>query len=158
MVGDGINFDVNSKIVKKAKAFGKAKQKKVVVVGIGLSSILYGAFRTPTVEQWLGLIKNADLIMTNAFHGTAFATIFKKNFISFVSGNADNRMNTRIYDLLSFLELESRLFNIEESIDMVDGDINYTDVEKRIQLFREESFDFLKKAITSREPPKYGGK
>lgn len=157
LVGDGINFDVNNKIVKIAKALGKAKQKKVVVVGIGLSSVLYGAFKTPTVQQWLGLIKNADLIMTNAFHGTAFATIFEKNFISFVSGNADNRMNTRLYDLLSFLELETRLFSIEESIAMVDGDINYTDVKKRIQLFREESYDFLKKAITSHETGKYGG-
>lgn len=31
--------------------------------------------------EWLGLIKNADIVFTSTFHGTVFSTIFKKNFM-----------------------------------------------------------------------------
>lgn len=154
LIGNGINLDVNKKIIEKAKKLAKKRKLKLIVVGVGLTSVLYGANKTPSVTQWLGYIKNAEMIISNSFHGTAFSTIFEKKFVSFVSGNADNRMNTRLYDLLSFLKLESRLFNIEESIDIVDEDINYMAVRDRIQMFREESFDFLKKAISFHETEK----
>lgn len=43
-------------------------------------------------NDFLGLIRNAEMICTNSFHGTAFSIIFNKNFV--VHSNSDARINT----------------------------------------------------------------
>ena len=150
LIGNGINLDVNKKIIEKAKKISKKRDAKLIIVGVGLTSILYGANRTPTVQQWLGYIKHADMIISNSFHGTAFSTIFEKEFVSFVSGDANRRMNTRLYDLLSFLELDSRLVNIHaENMDVYEEKVDYTVARERIRMFREDSINFLKEGIVS---------
>lgn len=148
LVGDGINFDVNKQIVSTAREIGRKTGLKVIVVGIGLASILYGSIKTPTVSEWLGMIKNADLLLTNAFHGTAFATIFGTSFYSFVNGNADNRMNTRLFDLMSYLGLEDRIVDYKSRINpksISRERLNYA--TEKIGVFRKESLDFLKESI-----------
>ena len=147
LVGDGINFDVNKEIVLRARAIGKKLNKKIVVVGIGLSSILYGAFKTPTVQEWLGLIANADLMLTNAFHGTAFAAIFNTPFYAFVSGDSNNRMNTRLYDILSYLGLENRLINLKDKKGKLFLRVNFTGANKKANRFRQESLKWLANSI-----------
>lgn len=148
LVGDGINFDVNRKIVSLAKKLAKEQKVKLVVIGIGLSSVLYGGIKTPTVPEWIGLIKNADLLLTNAFHGTAFATIFGTPFYTFVRGDSNNRMNTRIFDLLDYLGLDDRIvgFNTILNLQSIENAKIETAWEK-IENLKKDSYDFLKEAI-----------
>ncbi|MFQ6805188.1 MAG: polysaccharide pyruvyl transferase family protein [Lachnospiraceae bacterium] len=43
--------------------------------------------------EFLSLIKYADYVVTNSFHGTVFSIIYEKNFVSVVSGHGDKRRN-----------------------------------------------------------------
>lgn len=61
---------------------------------------------TDTVELWLSYFRDAAFVITDSFHGTAFAINFNKDF--YVFGNAD-RGNSRFDSLLGTLGLESRL-------------------------------------------------
>ena len=60
-----------------------------------------------TIEEWLGWIMNADLVITNSFHCTVFALQFHRNFIAIPLSGGYSRMNTRIEELLK----ESNLFD-----------------------------------------------
>lgn len=59
-----------------------------------------------TVELWLSYFRDAAYVITDSFHGTAFAINFNKDF--YVFGNAD-RGNSRFDSLLGALGLEDRL-------------------------------------------------
>ena len=61
--------------------------------------------------QWLNLIYNAKLFLTNSFHGTAFAIILKKPFISCI--DKGSKMNDRIITLLCKLGFEDHLLDVE---------------------------------------------
>ena len=59
-------------------------------------------------EEFLGLVRDADMICTNSFHAAAFAVIFEKEFIVGThSFGADERINT----LLQITGLQSNEFH-----------------------------------------------
>lgn len=59
--------------------------------------------------QFIGLIKNAELVLTSSFHGTVFSMIYGKAFYSFVLGEGN-----RINNLLSSSNLTYRAIKKEE--------------------------------------------
>lgn len=64
---------------------------------------------TDRPEIFLNYIKNAEYIVTNSFHGTAFSIIFNKQFsVEYLKGSM-NSLNTRISDLLNNYGLENRI-------------------------------------------------
>lgn len=71
-----------------------------------------------TPEEFVFLIQNAEYTLTSSFHGTAFCTIFNKNFFSFVGGTAP----TRITGLLGRLGLEHRIVRRIEDINTEEVD------------------------------------
>jgi len=50
------------------------------------------------IEEWLFFMKNAELVVTNSYHGLSFALNFKKNFAIFSLKNAD--INVRLENIL----------------------------------------------------------
>lgn len=58
------------------------------------------------MELWLSYFRDAAYVITDSFHGTAFAINFNKDF--YVFGNA-KRGNSRFDSLLEALGLEDRL-------------------------------------------------
>lgn len=69
-------------------------------------------------EELVYLIQNAEYVLTTSFHGTAFCTIFNKNFYSFVGACSP----LRIRRLLERLGLEDRIVGDIEDIDTRDID------------------------------------
>jgi len=72
--------------------------------------------------EFLGLIANAEMVITNSFHGTAFSVLFDKKFISVINtalGKKD--LSSRIVDLLGSIKHTSSLLDIskENSSQMV---------------------------------------
>lgn len=64
------------------------------------------------VEDFLYIIKNADFVITDSFHGACFSTIFKKQFISFLNkGRGESR-----YALFEELKLKDRIINNLEEL------------------------------------------
>jgi len=91
-------------------------------------------------KQFLGLIRNAEIIVTTSFHGTAFSIVFEKQFIAFPVFNS-----TRITNILSLLGLKNRVFGNGDGISL--EAIDYVEVNKKLDLERQRSLDFLKRAI-----------
>ncbi|MBE6817744.1 MAG: polysaccharide pyruvyl transferase family protein [Ruminococcaceae bacterium] len=101
-------------------------------------------------EEFVGLFQNASFVYTNSFHGTAFATIFNKPFITVIAPdqkNAANNNDSRKIDYLTKIGLESRLVQN----DLPDKDmlmhVDYGAANEKMQEFREFSYRYLKNAL-----------
>ena len=75
-------------------------------------------------EEWLGYMKNAKYVITDAFHGLVFALIFNKQFMVEIS-NYGKDTHSRITNLLTRLHLEKRLFSNDTAIKQIDETIDY---------------------------------
>lgn len=94
-------------------------------------------------EEFLSLIKYASFVVTNSFHGTVFSTIYRKPFISAISGKVDARRAS----LMKQFGLEDHLMspiNIDfEKIFNTD----FEKVEERLKSLREHSLCYLYNAL-----------
>lgn len=99
--------------------------------------------------DFVNLVKNANYVCTDSFHGTVFSIIFSKNFFTFKRFNrkASLSTNTRLTSLLNRLGLNERLFTGEESVDGNLNVCNYEQVQQNLKAFRADSFNYLKKSI-----------
>lgn len=103
-----------------------------------------------TVEDFVNLIRNADYVLTDSFHGLAFSVIHQKQFLVFYRKRIDAResRNSRIDNIVRLLGIEGRLISNPEIQRFPMTDINYQEVEKKIQKLRDKSFAFLDKALS----------
>lgn len=104
-------------------------------------------FEYSKVEEWLSYIKNAKLVITDSFHCVAFSLIFNKKFI--VVANPA-RGTARLENLLGIVGLKDRFFtNIKDVLKsgILEKEIDYIEVEKKLSVHREYSMSFLKKAL-----------
>lgn len=89
------------------------------------------------VEEFLSLVKHAEYVVTNSFHGMIFSVQFCRPFAVFSREQCDNK----ILELLELFGLKNRIYITgNERFD----DIDYAQVHNRIGQAREASFEFLK--------------
>ena len=94
-------------------------------------------------EEWLGFIKNADVVFTDSFHGSVFSVIYKKQFYAYISPSSNR--GSRITDLLYLFQLNDRLIT---NLDNVPNNmIDYINVDRILCEEREKSVSFIKKAF-----------
>ena len=93
--------------------------------------------------DFVNLIRHAEYILTDSFHGSVFSILYHKKFITFNRFNAGvNSRNSRIDSLFTILELSERRYN--GNIKDVEKDINYVDVEELLCKLRTASIQYLK--------------
>lgn len=96
----------------------------------------------PSVDQWLNGFNNAEFVVTDSFHGTVFAIIFNKQFVTI--GNKRRGM-ARFYSLLKMFGLENRLITkFEDAEQLLKSHIDYDAVNQLLKEKRKESIGFLK--------------
>lgn len=100
---------------------------------------------------FLNLIRGADFVCTDSFHGTIFSILNHKKFLTFNRYDDSIRVskNTRIDSLLNLLGLQERHYlNQTNCIDtIIEKNINYCEVEEKLEVLRKETFDFLINAL-----------
>lgn len=69
---------------------------------------LLGVTSKVSVPEWLAKIAASDFVFTNSFHGTVFAILFHRPFVSILLRGPMSGMNERALSLLKKLGLESR--------------------------------------------------
>ncbi len=97
-----------------------------------------------TVQQWLAMLRKATVVVTDSFHGTVFSILFHRDF--FTLGNPE-RGNTRMAGLLEKLGLQHRLLTELNADTSRATDIDWMDVETRLEAQRNHSVSFLKSAL-----------
>lgn len=86
--------------------------KRLIVLGINLPDAdSYTVVRDASVQQWLGYIANADMVITDSFHCTVFSIILNtRRFFTYISPYNDR--GSRITDLLHRYGLEDNLLDV----------------------------------------------
>ena len=104
-------------------------------------------------EEFVGLLANASLVYTNSFHGTAFATVFERPFITAVAKdeNVQNNSDSRKIDFLKMCGLTDLIYQNElPDLNKV-MQVDFTEVRKTIENMRETSADYLAKCFSQQE-------
>ena len=130
-------------LTKFASRFGL----KVVCVSPFFPILVPGVTNLVNVgpEDFLNLIDNAEVVFTDSFHGTAFSINFNKPFYSL---NKKDSKDERKLGILKAVGLEKRCIRSFDEIDRISlYDVDYTAVNEKLNLLRNNGFDFLKKAI-----------
>ena len=100
----------------------------------------------PSVTQWLRGFMDAEYVVTDSFHGSVFAIIFKKPFIAI--GNNERGL-ARFNALFRYFNLENRLVltQSELTIKLIKEPIDFDFVSKMQREGLKKSKDFLMKNI-----------
>ena len=96
-------------------------------------------------DVYMNVVKYSKLFVTTSFHGTAFATIYSKNFWYIDSGHNDPSKDDRAISFLTQLNLMDRYKTIEKlkGIDLLNAIPDYKSVYKNLKALREDSFKYL---------------
>lgn len=102
-------------------------------------------------KEFLGEIRDAEMVLTNSFHGTVFSMLFHKPFWVFKRNRDSDQgsMNSRITDFLEDFGLAGRLLEDGEvpSLEKLRTPIDYDAVDCILEEKREFSMDWLKTAL-----------
>ena len=133
------DFDNSEYIEKLAKRLSKKNQWKIY--SIQKSKYADRVFGKSGPLEFLELIDNAEFIISNSFHATAFSLIFNKQFVVV---NRKEGINTRMKDLLSIVNLENRML-CEGQEELLP--IDYKGVNALLENKIDESKKYLDTAI-----------
>ena len=92
-------------------------------------------------DEFLSMVANANLVLTNSFHCTVFSAIFHKPFLVV----PHTRSNSRISGLLAALGLEDCL--LDETSDFRLPRPDWTSVEEKIARLRVPSLEYLRQIV-----------
>ncbi len=146
--------EINEALNRYASALSEAKGLPVVKIpGVELfSSKLKGSagavdenFEMESVAgpaEFLGLIHNADYVVTNSFHMTAFSIIYRKQFVVFPHTDR----SARLRNILRIYGLEDRLYREGQDIS-IDASIDWKEADRRAGKEKQMSKTFLMKHL-----------
>ena len=92
-------------------------------------------------EKFISLVKNAEYVLTNSFHGTAFSVIYHKRFA--VEIETSSKKNIRSKELLESLGLADRML-YNGNAPKMDEQINFEQADRVVAEERRRSADYLK--------------
>lgn len=96
--------------------------------------------------DFVNLIRHAEYILTDSFHGSVFSILHHKKFMTFNRFTAGtNSRNSRIDSLCTLLGLSERRFN--GNVMDIKNDVDYVGVEERLRKLRADSIKYLENAL-----------
>ena len=101
-------------------------------------------------REFIGLIKNAEFVITDSFHACVFSMIFKTPFAVFERDGIGEKgtMNSRIYDFLEEYHLENQLMTERELTETKEiPKMDFTYAHEHWEERREESLKYLENAL-----------
>ncbi|MGB4091249.1 MAG: polysaccharide pyruvyl transferase family protein [Ruminococcus flavefaciens] len=97
----------------------------------------------PDIPRFLSLIYHADYVVTNSFHGTCFSINFGKQFTAVPR----HRYNSRILNILSVFQLDSRYCSSLDAVDTQLAAIDYAGVNAILSKERADGNQWLDQAL-----------
>lgn len=111
----------------------------------------FGDYRMFDVDtsDYVNLIRNAEYILTDSFHGTIFSILNKKKFLTFdrFSDKSKHSRNSRIDSLCTLLSLSNRRYTGD--INFIKEEIDYTSVYDNLTNVKASSIEYLNNALNS---------
>lgn len=104
-------------------------------------------------SQFISLIKYANIVFTDSFHGTAFCTIYRKDFFAFERAK-NSEMSARLHSLFNLIHAQERLCDTQDRATYQYlcqcGSIPYRETEEMMESAREQSLEFLDHTLSMR--------
>lgn len=128
-----------------ADSFAKKSGLKL----IRLTPLFHRVFKSgkavylPDLSEFLSYVKNANCMITDSFHGTAFAINFSTPFIDILP----NETKTRNQSILELTGLTDRILNSYDDFSFIDKKIDFTNANKKIAKERMDSLKTLKEML-----------
>lgn len=97
--------------------------------------------------DFISYIKNAEFVISNSFHGTAFSIIFEKQFVVV---NRKEAINTRMRDLLRILNIEDRIISECYDLNNIIEETDYKILEKNLTKKIKLSKEYLKEVTSNK--------
>lgn len=146
------NYILVYTLAKSPDLFSFAKQLsqktglKIIYLSVRAERPLYMKIvSTAGIGEFLGYISNARYVVTNSFHGAAFAIIMEKEF--FVNLHRETHMgNARLHTLLEKFDLTDRFIENSIELDSIKT-IDYSIIHSRLKQEKEYALTFLNKII-----------
>lgn len=138
------SFNRNKKLHRYARNLAKSLGAQVYSINTTIEDFFLDTdkyFWNATPNTFVNLIRNAEAVVTNSFHGTSFSIIFNKQFHLF---SKKDKANSRMHDLLDELGLLDRFVKSE---DLIEESIDYETVNGIVAIKRKASEDFLLKSL-----------
>lgn len=142
----------NSEIKDKAKFIQYAKSMPTYKVVHATANNDFSGNAYPTVEGWLEVIGQSELVITTSFHAVVFCIIHQVNFIVLPNSGESAGMNERIISLLQMLDLEDHImaeFDEQQFLSILHKQVKWDFVELILSAYRQVSQDFFKHALSS---------
>lgn len=123
--------------------------KKAGLKLIRLTPLFHRTFKSgkavylPDISDFLSYIKNADYMITDSFHGTAFAINFNTQFIDILPGET----KTRNQSILELTGLYDRVLNDYNDFSFIENRIDFSEANQKIADERIKSLHILKEMI-----------
>lgn len=94
----------------------------------------------PSIKNFLSYVKNAECMITDSFHGTAFAINFNTSFVEVLP---NNNTGTRNMSILRLTGLSNRILK-DDDVDLAMTTIDFSETNRILEKKREESIEILK--------------
>lgn len=98
--------------------------------------------------DFIRLIRDADYVVTDSFHGSVFSILMHKKFMTFYRDPQSEKRNTnsRIDSLFAAFDLGDRLFK-QNLWTEIQKNIDYDSVEQKLSTLRKKSLAFLERGL-----------
>ena len=100
----------------------------------------------PSPIGFLHAFRDADFIITNSFHGTVFAALFEKNWITIPQGNDfSESKNIRQTEFLNMIQCSDRFVSCDfsELVETFNRPIDFEKIDGQLSVFRKKSSNWL---------------
>ena len=91
-------------------------------------------------------LRNADLVLTDSFHGTVFSILFRRDFLVFRRDEGGKSMHSRLETLLGKFMLEDRLDDGTVHPGSI-GTEKWEEIRKIIDIERERTVTYLRQVL-----------
>lgn len=99
-------------------------------------------------EEFLSLLRNAEYVFTDSFHGSVFSIIHKKQFLVFnrYSETSKHSKNSRIDTLCKNLDLKNCRYD-NNIMSIIEKPINYNGIDVKLENMKNEANLYLDQAL-----------
>ncbi len=138
--------EYNSEMVKFADKLAQKYKLKVIEISLRIQNCFKHKMAYNTgVDEFLGLVKNAEYVITNSYHGAIFAMQFRREYYVFSRSGCSNKIQA----LLNLVGLDERLLTSADCEEQMK--IDYNNVWDIIKIERQKSIEYLKTALNMEE-------
>lgn len=136
----------NKKMDKYSKIFSEKTGFQLIRITPTLHHIVRGGkvVFLPNIMEFLSYIKNAKYVITDSFHGTAFAINYNVQFVDIHPGDT----GTRNQSILELTGLMNRMLTNYNDFSFMDNMIDYKNVNEILEMERAKSINLLKKSLS----------